>query len=39
VDGETLTLAIRTEGGGRPTGFEPADEVMTFVFRRVTAGK
>jgi len=39
VDGDTLSLSIRTETGRRPTNFDPAAGVMTFTFRRVKSGK
>ena len=35
VDGDTLSLAIRTGRGARPTDLEPAPGVMTFTFSRV----
>jgi uncharacterized protein (TIGR03067 family) len=35
IDADILFLSIRTEGGDRPTDFEPASGIMTFRFTRV----
>lgn len=35
VDGDALTVVLRSGDGPRPTTFAPAEGVMTFEFRRV----
>jgi len=35
LDGDTMSMVLRTSDAGRPTTFDPAEGVMTFEFKRV----